>query len=187
MTRCEEFSRGEYAPRLLAYFLFLKSLVHEITRENQLNRSRDSKDKEVVNVDCFSSPWLAILLYPARRIFQVPSENGSRTKTTFHWVFPSAKSPGYEESRFSSTEGFAWGGKKCILHDVHVLPSPMQMGIFSERNLLSLFYSFLSVYKKRFVERWIQLIHFQHVISYLYLSRNNISIFCEIINNSCAY
>lgn len=66
MTRCEEFSRGEYAPRLLAYFLFLKSLLHEITEENQLNRSQDSKDKEVENVACFTSPWLlfAISFYP---------------------------------------------------------------------------------------------------------------------------
>ena len=35
MTRCEEFSRGEYAPRLLAYFLFLKSLLHEITHSGE--------------------------------------------------------------------------------------------------------------------------------------------------------
>lgn len=107
MTRCEEFSRGEYAPRLLAYFLFLKSLLHEITQENQLKIDpKDSKDKEVETLACFSSPWLlfAISFYPARRIFQsfvrkrVKDENyfttGLQCKISRNPVFP--------------TEGFAW-------------------------------------------------------------------------------
>lgn len=176
MTRCEEFSRGEYAPRLLAYFLFLKSLVHEITRENQLNRSRDSKDKEVVNVDCFSSPWLAIFFYPARRIFQVPSENGSRTKTTFHWVFPSAKSPGYEESWFFLHRGICVGRK-----EVHFPRRPLCKWVFFRKKLTFVVSFFFIRVIKRSVERWIQLIYSAR---YLYLSRNIIPIFCEIINNT---
>lgn len=116
MTRCEEFSRGEYAPRLLAYFLFLKSLLHEITQENQLKIDpKDSKDKEVETLACFSSPWLLFLSIRHEELSKVSSVNGSRTKTTL-LLGSSAKSPGIP---FFLPRDLR-GGKKRIFHDTHV-------------------------------------------------------------------
>lgn len=104
MTRCEEFSRGEYAPRLLAYFLFLKSLLHEITHSGEPVKSipeipKIKKLKRRLFLRRLDSFFLSIR--HGIEFSKVPvSVNGSRTKTT-STLGSSAKSPGYEESRFS--------------------------------------------------------------------------------------
>lgn len=104
MTRCEEFSRGEYAPRLLAYFLFLKSLLHEITQENQLKIDPKIPKIKKLKRSLVSHRLDSYSLFLSIRheeFSKVSSVNGSRTKTTLlqckisrNPVFP--------------TEGFAW-------------------------------------------------------------------------------
>lgn len=86
MTRCEEFSRGEYAPRLLAYFLFLKSLLHEITHSGEPVKSipeipKIKKLKRRLFLRRLDSFFLSIR--HGIEFSKVPvSVNGSRTKTT---------------------------------------------------------------------------------------------------------
>lgn len=70
MTRCEEFSRGEYAPRLLAYFLFLKSLLHEITQENQLKI-----DPKIPKIKKWNARLFLIALTPIRYFFLSGTKN----------------------------------------------------------------------------------------------------------------
>lgn len=115
MTRCEEFSRGEYAPRLLAYFLFLKSLLHEITQENQLKIDPKIPKIKKLKRSLVSHRLDSYSLFLSTRheeFSKVSSVNGSRTKTTL-LLGSSVKSPGIrfsyrgicveERSAFSTT------------------------------------------------------------------------------------
>lgn len=166
MTRCEEFSRGEYAPRLLAYFLFLKSLLHEITQENQLKIDPKIPKIKKLKRSLVSHRLDSYSLFLSTRheeFSKVSSVNGSRTKTTL-LLGSSAKSPGIP---FFLPRDLR-GGKKRIFHDTHVFANEC---IFVETyDTFVAFLSFESV--QRFV------------ISYFYLSWNIVSIFCQIINNS---
>lgn len=118
MTRCEEFSRGEYAPRLLAYFLFLKSLLHEITQENQLKIDPKIPKIKKLKRSLVSHRLDSYSLFLSIRheeFSKVSSVNGSRTKTTL-LLGSSAKSPGIP---FFLPRDLR-GGKKRIFHDTHV-------------------------------------------------------------------
>ena len=170
MTRCEEFSRGEYAPRLLAYFLFLKSLLHEITHSGEPVKSipeipKIKKLKRRLFLRRLDSFFLSI-----RRgieFSKVPvSVNGSRTKTT-STLGSSAKSPGYEESRFSH-RGICVEEKKRIFH--HIFARANERSFCAEGNLfiLSLHSSFSNPCNDSLKHESIDLFF----ISYFYLSWN---------------
>lgn len=110
MTRCEEFSRGEYAPRLLAYFLFLKSLLHEITQENQLKIDPKIPKIKKLKRSLVSHRLDSYSLFLSTRheeFSKVSSVNGSRTKTTL-LLGSSAKSPGIPFFLPREERSFAW-------------------------------------------------------------------------------
>ena len=140
MTRCEEFSRGEYAPRLLAYFLFLKSLLHEITHSGEPVKSipeipKIKKLKRRLFLRRLDSFFLSIRRGIEFSKVPVPV-NGSRTKTTSP-LGSSAKSPGYEESRFSH-RGICVEEKKRIFHHVHIFARANERTFCAEGNLIIL-------------------------------------------------
>ena len=152
MTRCEEFSRGEYAPRLLAYFLFLKSLLHEITHSGEPVKSIPEIPKIKKLKRRLFLRRLLFSFHPARnRIFQssrfckrVKDENYLNTglqrslQDTRNPVFP--------------TGGFAWRERSAF--STTCTSSPVQMSaLFVQKETWSFFRCIL-LFRLRVTIRW---------------------------------